>query len=176
MVTGSRDYCATPEFAHEPSSEKLKKLSDDLLSMGQGVQFVELLKANEYVPSFFHETSITKYRNRTDVIICRPTINKVLQNIVKSDLSTTLIHENSEFISNHLLLTPEEIIRLESETIEQSSSERWFEERKKRITASKFGAIMNRRRNIFPKSIVQGIVANKIKFYSEACKWGLDNE
>ena len=31
VVGGSRDYCATPMFAFEPSESKIKKLHDDLV-------------------------------------------------------------------------------------------------------------------------------------------------
>ena len=48
-------------MAHKPLPEKLKKLSINLFNMGQGVQFANLIKENDYKYSSFYETSITKF-------------------------------------------------------------------------------------------------------------------
>ena len=57
----------------------------------------------------------------------------------------TISPDNKSFIKSHLKLTSDETFSLEEETAQQSLSSRWFKERKKRITASNFGAIINRR-------------------------------
>ena len=60
LVTGNRHFCVTPVFAHKPLPEKWKKWSDNLINMGQGVQFENLIKENDYKYSSFYETFITK--------------------------------------------------------------------------------------------------------------------
>jgi hypothetical protein len=53
----------------------------------------------------------------------------------------------------------------------------WFKERQKRLTSSNFGAVVKRRKTIFPTSLI-----NKIKNQSkqtkcpEPCQWGKDKE
>ena len=48
-------------FAHTPEEEKIKRLSDNLLSMSKGVIFGTLLKGNNYKPCTFFDTSIKQY-------------------------------------------------------------------------------------------------------------------
>ena len=64
--------------------------------------------------------------------------------------TSNLTQDNIEFVNNHLNLTLEEVKSLEAKTTEQSNSDIWFLERKKRLTASHFGSIINRRKGIFP--------------------------
>ena len=57
----------------------------------------------------------------------------------------------------------------------QSESKAWHSERKKRITASNFGRIMNRRKNMYPNSIIKQLLTPS-NFTSVACQWGKENE
>ena len=63
-------------------------------------------------------------------------------------------------------------------TMQQSKDHRWYAERSKRVTASVFGKIINRRKSLYPKSLIQSIT----KQHNPAVKaptplqWGLDNE
>ena len=50
IVAGKRKFCATPLFARSSCSEKVKKLSDDLFTLGQGSVTATLLKGNNYIP------------------------------------------------------------------------------------------------------------------------------
>lgn len=176
IVTGSRSFCATPAFAHKPSKEKLKKLSDDLLNLGQGVQLAQVIKENDYKPSSFYETSITQYQKINNATVQRRLVPKVMEKISNNVMITDLSLEHKNFITAHLLLTFDETIQLEQKTVDQSLSDQWYEERKKRITASHFGSVINRRKSIYPKSIIKSILSNKTPFKSEACQWGHDKE
>ena len=176
FVSGSRIFCATPVFAHNPSHEKLKKLSEDLIGLGQGVQFADALRDNDYQPSSFYESSITEYQKRENTIISRPIVSKILEIICKNAISIELSPENMSFVLSHLLLNWEETVQLEQETVLQSLNNRWYEERRKIITASNFGSIIKRRGSIQPKSIVKNILSNKKQFKSEACQWGIEKE
>ena len=57
----------------------------------------------------------------------------------------------------------------------QSESQSWFAERRKRITASNFGLIMNRIKIKHPTSKLKQLLEHKI-FKSKACDWGKVNE
>ena len=51
---------------------------------------------------------------------------------------------------------------IEDETRGQSSCQIWFHERSKRIIASMFGRVLNRREKIFPKSIIDTLRKKEI--------------
>ena len=63
-------------------------------------------------------------------------------------------------------------------TMRQSKDHRWYAERSKRVTASVFGKIINKRKSLYPKLLIQSIT----KQHNPALKaptplqWGLDNE
>ena len=80
-------------------------------------------------------------------------------------------------MKNSTNITHSEILQIEKNTRDQSSSDKWFEERHKRLTSSNFGAVVKRRKTIFPTSLL-----NKIQNQSkqakcpEPCQWGKDKE
>ena len=63
-------------------------------------------------------------------------------------------------------------------TMQQSKDHRWYAERSKRVMASVFGKIINKRKSLYPKLLIQSIT----KQHNPAVKaptplqWGLDNE
>lgn len=63
---------------------------------------------------------------------------------------------------------------IEAQTRGQSSSNIWFFERSKRVTASIFERVMNRREKIFPKSVIDSITKGRDgkKIYSASLQWG----
>ena len=58
--------------------------------------------------------------------------------------------EKAEFVTN-LEVTYEQMLDIELNTRGQASSDRWYDERKNRITASNFGIVVKRRKSIFSK-------------------------
>lgn len=65
------------------------------------------------------------------------------------------------------------------ETIKQHIESTWYIERSKRITASNFGKVLNRRRNILPISIVNSITSRANfgkKSMPSSLKWGIEHE
>ena len=74
-------------------------------------------------------------------------------------------------------ITQEEILEIEKNTRDQSSNDQWFDERKKRLTASNFGAVIKRKKSIHPKSLLEKIHNQHRQSNPPApCKWGLDKE
>ena len=73
------------------------------------------------------------------------------------------------------LLVNSDIQRIELQTVGQSCNRQWFTERRKRLTASNFGAVINRRQNVHPTSLLKRLFSDS-KFSSAACDWGSQNE
>ena len=69
----------------------------------------------------------------------------------------------------------EEIVEIERNTREQSSEDRWFEERGKRLTSSNFGPIVKRMRQRYPKTLMSNIKSCRSKC-QKPCQWGKDKE
>ena len=82
---------------------------------------------------------------------------------------------DKDFINNHLKISKETAREIQKKTKNQSNCKQWYMERRKRITASNFGAIINRRKDIYPMSIIKKLTCNKT-FKTDATKWGLENE
>lgn len=178
LVCGKREFCATPIFAHAPQEEKIRKLSNDLFLLGQGVVFANVLKGNNYKPVSFYNTSISDFYKEKPQEELRPAVTAMFDKVASHPtVMHNLTSDQKSFVMAHLHVTPSNVKIIEAETIRQASSTAWFTERRKRLTASNFGSVVNRRKNIYPKAILQK-VKNKNKFTStsEACKWGKDNE
>ena len=93
---------------------------DNLINMGQGVQFANLIKENDYKYSSFYETSITKFEKREMLIATRPTVTKILDAISKGNMMMTISPDNKIFVKSRLKLTSDETFSLEAETVQQS--------------------------------------------------------
>ena len=142
FVTGNREFCATPLFAHETSRDKLQTLHDNLTSSGQGIVLAELLKGNDYEPSSFYTTSITKLqeaKKSNGSISLRSTVMEVLGQLNGNVVVSNLTEKQQEFVKSNLEVTNSSVFDLEKKALLQSRSFAWYEERKKRLTASNFG-------------------------------------
>ena len=74
-------------------------------------------------------------------------------------------------------MTQEKIFEIEKNTRDQSSSDQWYDERKKRLTASNFGAVIKRKKSIYPKSLLEKIQNPPRRSNPPTpCKWGMDKE
>jgi hypothetical protein len=63
-------------------------------------------------------------------------------------------------------------------TIEQSKNPHWYTERSKRVTASVFGKVINRRKSMYPSSLVKSITTQHNKPLATVPKplqWGIDS-
>ena len=79
-------------------------------------------------------------------------------------------------LSSLFKITYSEILQIEQNTRQQSSSDTWFDERHKRLTSSNFGAIVKRRKQRFPKSLLASITNSKKSACPKPCQWGKDKE
>ena len=179
IVTGSRKYCSAPN-SHE-TSEQLQSFCDNLKKTGQGDYMVSLLEGNNYVPSDFYHSS------RKDILAGdedwepetkRQAVSNIFEQFTSMTFADNLLNEsNKTFVLNHLMIPSETCVSIEKSTLQQSENVEWFNERRKRLTSSNFGAVINRRANIFPKTIIKKVLcSNKFNKIPQSCKWGLDNE
>ena len=85
------------------------------------------------------------------------------------------LRQTVEAFKSSLALSDEEIRRIESNTRQQSNSPLWFDARRYRITASKFGSILRRRSSTPPDSLVLSVLQPK-QIKSAAIEWGVFHE
>ena len=83
--------------------------------------------------------------------------------------------EKKEAVLDSLKVSKEEIERIARETIGQSSSLRWHDERAKRLTASSFGKICKQREATHCQNLVKQILYSPFSG-NKSTKWGKDNE
>ena len=159
VVSGSRDYFVTPMFSFNPSERKVKKLHDDLVLSGKGLGFGEHLSVNNFKPPFIYGTSISDFKNEKGTENLqnkntRPTIARMFDNVSYNVCCDHIEDDgNRQFIEKFLRIDLETARKLEEKTLGQSTNDSWFTQRKKRLTASNFGSIINRGEHIQPKSI-----------------------
>ena len=73
-------------------------------------------------------------------------------------------------------VTDEKLREIERNTRGQATCERWYEERRKRSTASNIGTVLKRRKSIYPKSLLKTLEVSSNKGCPKACKLSKDNE
>jgi len=148
----------------------------------------ELCSSLEQLPtvrSFLHllrKPTLVRDDSSDDAVSALPLIPKSVQCRIKDKLVkmplppalATLEDFGEEFIE---LLTPteEQKTQVEEKTRLQAECQRWHEERYCRLTASRFGSVINRRsaHTVLAKKIVDG---QKIPETVRAIKWGRDHE
>jgi len=81
-----------------------------------------------------------------------------------------LTNTQKDFVLKHVAIDSEKVFEIEQSTLGQSENSVWFHEQKKRLTASNFGLVINRRITIFPKSILSRIFSKNLLTASKACK------
>ena len=176
IVAGKRNYCSAPNSRE--TQEQLISFSNSLRNIGQGNCMLKLLEGNNYMPSNIYNTS--RKDLETEFELAEHEHDEPQRQVVDiifgkftSTLEKTLIKE----VFDHLMLTTENCIEIEQSTLKQSDSDEWFSQRKKRLTASNFGAVINRRLNIYPESIIKKVLSStRHKYIPESCKWGLEHE
>ena len=135
------------------------------------------MKGNNYAPSYFYDTSITAYNfQKEEVEGSRQVVGEV-EKLLDGCLELKLVKaEDQDFVKCQLQLSHANVIRIESSSIQQSFSNAWHNERKKRLTSSNL-CLGYRRKNIFPKSILEKCFPeNLIKPKIKACAWGKESE
>ena len=103
-------------------------------------------------------------------------INKLYEHLhVQSTYEGLVSPEIHESILSKVGISPEESLSICHKTLLQSEEPVWYLERSKRITASIFGKILNRKRTVYPKSLIQTVIEKKetrSNFMPAALRWG----
>ena len=180
------DYNPIPHFARQTSQSKIKEFANELEQEGRAEYLQQVLTSNDCQPFPFEEVNnslpskkrSTQFKQNTVEINTSNVRDQVLGCLGKYAINLSYVDiENIDFVKD-LCTTEEHLLEIERNTRGQSACGRWYDERRRRITASNFGAILKRRKSIYPKSILNTLLDNKAsKMKCPApCKWGKDNE
>ena len=176
LVKGRRDgFCATPDFA-KISAENIRSMADAFAATGKAKIFVQTLKGNNYKPCHFFDTE----GNNIDQPEMQESsrIRPDVFGEMSSEIDFALLGSCLDDTALKVGVSVARARIVEEETRSQSKSSLWHFERSKRLTSSLFGRIINRRKKIFPKSIIETITKTGTgkKLVTASLKWGTDNE
>ena len=183
LVTGKRDgFESAPAFATKVSENDLKRLK---LSLDENSPLAYLLEDHNCKP-FDYDNYSQNLPSRQKLIQKEKVLSHlnaenvrkhVMENLDdKGDPLIVLSSEQLQQIANKIQVSINECLEIERNTRGQADCPQWYQHREKRLTASNFGAVINRRENIYPKSILEKISSNPNTRVPFSCKWGKDNE
>lgn len=163
LVGGLHDYCSAPKFAKPVQKEEIERLKDGLKGSyictffglkgsGKAPLLWQLLAGNDCQPCTMFSTSakVGQPDNSTVTTVERLDLFEKFKN--EPEIATLQPSEVS-FVEKVLTVSQEEARQIEHYTFGQSSNQKWFQERSKRLT-SNFGLVLKRRDSVFPKSIL----------------------
>ena len=151
----------------------MKKLEDGLKSTTSCHYFQGLLKSNQHQPWDYNEylEGLPSKRVFIDANLHVSQLynnnirESVLNKITVPDFSEVCKHLPSQdyapFVQNYLYTTKEQMVKLGRNTRGQSDCTLWVEERRSRLTASNFGSVIKRKKNIFLKSHLQKVLSSQ---------------
>ena len=173
-----------PHFAQNITKPEVQKLANALIDIDEKSNFGNLLMSNNCEPYPFKSMHLDipskkRYTDSMQLNINDPSVpDKILKNLQPTTAKETVAQCQCETIKNlqsSVKTSYEEIVEIERNTREQSSEDRWFEERGKRLTSSNFGPIVKRRRQRYPKTLMSNIKSSRSKC-PKPCQWGKDKE
>lgn len=179
-----------PSYAKQVKVSDINKLKDGLNKAGTCKYFEGLLESNNCQPWDYNDfmdglpskKQFTEADLKASQLFNVEIRETILQDIKPCNFTDSTKYVPSPavvpFVKEKLYVTKEELNNIEMNTRGQAESSLWFEERRKRLTASNFGSVINRREKIFPKSILskqfkKGSSANNSP---APCVWGKNNE
>ena len=168
LVKGIREeYCATPPFALTVTEEKIKRMSNAFREVTQTSLFCKALESNSYKPYELFNTSCSRQKRQRLLEECTGNLEQTPEYILVEEIFKNVPRGhcppaglNDEQL-NHAIKSVGVTVSAAKEiclsTMQQSKDHRWYAERSKRVTASVFGKIINRRKSLYPKSLIQSI-------------------
>ena len=178
------NFNPTPHFARNITQDEIKNFSNNLKQQGKADYLRRVIESNDHQPHQFDKFHQNLPSKKQLAEFRKPEINindhsvreKMFENMEHPGVNWSYIDEkNVEFVKE-LSVTNQKLREVERNTRDQSTCDRWFEERRQRITSSNFGAVIKRRKSIYPKSILNNLLCRSNKIVSKACKWGLGKE
>ncbi|CAG9134964.1 unnamed protein product [Plutella xylostella] len=97
-------------------------------------------------------------------------------NAQRPDMTEEVFEAAKEHFLKGLEVTTDEREKIQTNTLQQSDSQDWIEQRKKRLTASIFGKICKRKNNISCAPLVKSIVTSKNLSNVPSIAYGKENE
>ena len=184
IVSGERPFCALPSYARQITPQQIEDLASDLRKAGKASLLCSALASNGYQPCKLFITSCNDtVRLNQDVEAIahdnqHPIINALF--IKMEDAIDNVIPSNTaEEISEIVGVSKDKAIEICINTLKQADCAGWYLERSKRITASIFGKVINRRKTLFPKALLKQILEKpmgKMTNYPVPLKWGIEHE
>ena len=169
------DYQSCPQGMNCVTRDKIKVLSDTLSSLGRGHHLVNALESNNFEPVRLAETTSKAADSVPDTFDIAIPVKETV-NIVKNDISLkyNLEADAFKFYSEHVCVDEEKGKSISDATVGQSRTATWKEERCKRITASNFHAVVERKKADVSK-LVQNLCQIK-SFSNKHTHWGKQGE
>ena len=148
--------------------------------------FCEAIESNNYQPcSLFQTSSIRALEKFSGSIFNEQTEFHYIHRLnceVPHDNDVSELQLKEEIIQNILSkvgISVEKSIEICTKTIQQSEEPAWYLERSKRITASIFGKVLNKRSNNYPSSLIKAVL-DKNKYCLDSMpaplRWGINSE
>ncbi|XP_028417051.1 uncharacterized protein LOC114541314 [Dendronephthya gigantea] len=172
-----------PQFAQNVTKPEVQKLANSLIDINEKSYLGNLLMSNDCEPYPFQSIHVDipskkRHTESMQLEINYPNVrDKILKNLQPTTNEETVNwqYENIKILHSSVKISYEEILEIERNTREQSSEDRWFEERGKRLTSSNFGPVVKRRQQRYPKTIMSNIKSSRSKCPKQ-CQWGKDKE
>ena len=178
-----QDFNPTPHFARTIKPSEIGKLSNSLMDNDENSYLGKLLKSNDNQPypyEHMHQKLPSKkyhaesmHENINDVNV-RDKILAGLQPFIAEESNIDCEVVNN--LKRSHTISYSQVLEIEKYTRKQSLSETWFHERQKRLTSSNFGAVVKRRKQRYPKSLIGKIKQPKFSNCTKPCQWGKDKE
>ena len=186
LLKGNREsYCATPPYALETNAKELQNLVDNLRLAGKATLFCKAVESNEFVPCSLYQTScfikkIHANNENQNAVEEFSYIESLYKNCHHETLcmEPLIAKESIQAVIDKVGVSVEQSVEICIKTIRQSTEPIWYLERSKRITASIFGKILNRRMSTNPAALIRTITDKCTKSGSmpAALRWGIDCE
>ena len=178
-VAPSVFYDPRPPNMRYTSQSSIETLRSDLLQTGKEIVLLHLLpktssdSLRSRLPSKSSDSASSSSALPPPPPLLRDKYAKHLQAQPQPVHFTTIAEAGLVFLES-LKCTEEEREEIEKATREQSQSKRWFQERQLRLTASKFGLIVKRRRQ--HTSLVSQLLYKSVSASVSALQWGREHE
>lgn len=167
----------------ETLPSKIRRINEDLcMYCGKGqLQFVADWFACERCNGWVHQVCINNQETISDHFICKFCETAIQESKAEEGINELLTNDKTDnfkltcfsYYDKNYRKSAQELFEIEMATREQRLSHKWFEERRKRVTASYFGRICNSKNNNSLTNIFNSMGSN---FTNSAIQYDIDNE
>ena len=176
-------YNPAPNFSMTAQQIDIKNLATSLTEIDENSYLGNLLKSNDYQPCPFetmHLDMPSKKRHSESMYLSindSSVRDKIFERLPSTTPDKSMANCDAiNSLRSLFKISRAEVLQIEQNTREQSPSDMWFDERQKRLTSSNFGAVIKRRKQMFPKSLLATIHKSKQSTCPKPCQWGKDKE